>query len=117
VKIFIGGIKPVQIRRLHETFPGQEFLCAGEFERASKWVRLAAKCQHFVVLQHRTSHTHTESLMNAGIKPLFTDSMPIMNQIIKELITNGKAGHSYVHAAGSKGAAATAGPTLAGRSE
>ncbi len=84
MKIFIGGAKDPSkfIRR----WPQQEFEFAAEDESPAVWVRKARKCEHHVVYQHRTTHAHTVALAQQNIKPLFTDSTPIMLKVVESIL-------------------------------
>lgn len=99
MKIFLGGVKPVQRDAFAFLHPDVEFLFVAEDDTPGEWRRAAIKAQHHIVFQHRTTHRHTQTLQGIGCRTLFTDSVPIAHQLIVEIVKNGKASHHYTGAA------------------
>lgn len=95
MKIFIGGIKRKHTDKFTKRWPYQAFEFAEEEASVAEWMRLAANCAHHLVYQHRTSHKHIRYLARHSIVPKFTDSTPIMMQMIEEILTTGSTTHSY----------------------
>jgi hypothetical protein len=110
MKIFIGGGKKKYNDRFSKRYPQVEFEFAAEDEGPQRWLNKAMRCQHHIILSHRTTHTHVMVLSKFRIKAHFTDRIPRVYEIIEELITHGKVGHSYADTAGSQGAVPAATP-------
>jgi hypothetical protein len=105
VRIFVGGGKTKHNDRFSKRYPTVVFSFAAEDDSPRVWVRRAQYCDYAIVLQHRTSHRHATCLKQNNVVVHFTDSIPIVHQIIKELLTYGKTGHNYAGPSGSESAA------------
>lgn len=95
MKIFIGGGKAKHNDRFTSRWPNVEFEFASEDESPRRWGSKALHCDHYIVLQHRTTHKHVTHLATHRIQPYFTDSIPMVHKLIKEIIDRGETRHSY----------------------